>query len=423
MNNRFYVYLHKIVGTDEIFYVGKGTQSRMTSKHGRNSIWKNITEATDWYSEKYKENLTEDEAVTLEVELISKFQPRANVHTSDIRPRVFNWEDFTDRYYYDPSSPSGLRYTKWNGQHGKKRRAAGDIAGTLCKSGYYTVSFSYKNYASHRVIWSIYNKENLLTTDVIDHADNNRSNNKIDNLRKVTAKENSRNSSLRKDSTTGIRGVTFFKEGQGYYVANWYDDNSVQYQKHFSVAKHGHTLAKALAAEYRQRRVSEIDSYTQDKVYRKLPVLDNYSEKELQKLLDCELGVHNTSGYLFVHFYQVRNSSFWVYSNDGHVQRFSVQKFGEPVALKLALEYKEHHLSGEESTVNLSDELKSHLSNPTRAGNTSGIAGVSYTGRSKMAVIAQKTLRGKYHSMRFSIKELGLIPSLYAAQMWLKSLE
>lgn len=53
--NRYYVYLHKIASTGEVFYVGKGQRSRLTSMHGRNVSWHNITKDNEWLAEKYKD--------------------------------------------------------------------------------------------------------------------------------------------------------------------------------------------------------------------------------------------------------------------------------------------------------------------------------------------------------------------------------
>ena len=47
--------------------------------------------------------------------------------------------------------------------------------------------------------------------DFIDHIDNDKLNNNISNLRWATNQENQRNAKLRKDNTSGTKGVTFDK--------------------------------------------------------------------------------------------------------------------------------------------------------------------------------------------------------------------
>jgi hypothetical protein len=45
----------------------------------------------------------------------------------------------------------------------------------------------------------------------IDHIDRNPSNNRIENLRSVTRAENQRNTGLRKDNTSGVKGVCWYE--------------------------------------------------------------------------------------------------------------------------------------------------------------------------------------------------------------------
>jgi len=86
--NRYYVYLHKIASTGEVFYVGKGQRSRLTSKHRRNTTWNAIVSEKEWFAEKYMDNLSSDEAAGLEVKLIAELAPVANFHKKDVRPRA-----------------------------------------------------------------------------------------------------------------------------------------------------------------------------------------------------------------------------------------------------------------------------------------------------------------------------------------------
>ena len=88
--NRYYVYLHKIASTGEVFYVGKGQRSRLTSVHRRNTTWNAIVSEKEWFAEKYMDNLSSDEAANLEVKLIAELAPVANLlHNAPNSIKVF----------------------------------------------------------------------------------------------------------------------------------------------------------------------------------------------------------------------------------------------------------------------------------------------------------------------------------------------
>jgi len=72
--NKYYIYRHIRVDTDEIFYIGRGERSRYISKYGRNRIWKNITNKSDWYAEIIIHNLTNEEANIKEKEFINYYR-------------------------------------------------------------------------------------------------------------------------------------------------------------------------------------------------------------------------------------------------------------------------------------------------------------------------------------------------------------
>lgn len=73
--------------------------------------------------------------------------------------------------------------------------------------------------------------------ELIDHADGDATNNKIENLREATRSQNLQNSKCRKNSVTGLKGVTLlhrpklkrrFKarinfEGTDYLLGHYYD--------------------------------------------------------------------------------------------------------------------------------------------------------------------------------------------------------
>ena len=86
---------------------------------------------------------------------------------------------------------------------------AGDIAGTIDNKGYRVISVGYKRYKAHRLAWYLYYGE--WPKNQIDHIDRNKLNNCISNLRDVTQEINQSNSCVRKDSTSGYRGISWNK--------------------------------------------------------------------------------------------------------------------------------------------------------------------------------------------------------------------
>jgi len=75
---------------------------------------------------------------------------------------------------------------------------------TLCKNG------KGKNLSVHRLI-AIAFIDNPKKKLCVDHVDNNRLNNNVNNLRWVTNQENNQNRSISSKNTSGVKGVTFDK--------------------------------------------------------------------------------------------------------------------------------------------------------------------------------------------------------------------
>src|SRR4030043_1805886 len=73
-NKCFYVYIHKDPNGN-VFYVGKGKGKRAWDKSKRHSMWKRYVKRFSgrFNVEIYRDNLTEDEALNLEYELMDKY--------------------------------------------------------------------------------------------------------------------------------------------------------------------------------------------------------------------------------------------------------------------------------------------------------------------------------------------------------------
>ena len=84
----------------------------------------------------------------------------------------------------------------------------GDIAGSFDTSlGYVRVGISGKRYYAHRLVF-LYHKGYLPKT--IDHINGDKVDNRIGNLRAVTASQNQHNRKINSNNTSGYKGVSYY---------------------------------------------------------------------------------------------------------------------------------------------------------------------------------------------------------------------
>lgn len=79
------------------------------------------------------------------------------------------------------------------------------------KRGYIKVWYEGKYVWKHRLVWF---QNHGYWPEIIDHVDDDKSNNDISNLREVTKGQNNHYRPVRKDSSTGVKGV--FPNGSGF---------------------------------------------------------------------------------------------------------------------------------------------------------------------------------------------------------------
>ncbi len=119
--------------------------------------------------------------------------------------------------------------------------------GSMRKDGYMTTKVRGKELLMHRLVWALHNK---YLPKFIDHIDGIRTNNKIENLREATKAGNNQNAKVRKDNTSGVKGVYAGNRGWISCV----NANGVQYTKTFKckdeAIKHNINLRKELHKEY-----------------------------------------------------------------------------------------------------------------------------------------------------------------------------
>jgi hypothetical protein len=112
---------------------------------------------------------------------------------------------------YDPET-GVLIWRRRPGEAWWNKRYAGTPAGSLKPSGRLDVAIGHTLFRAHRLIWLMVHGDPV--PEVIDHADKNKSNNRLHNLRAATKAENGFNSGARKNNTTGIKGVGRFGNGR-----------------------------------------------------------------------------------------------------------------------------------------------------------------------------------------------------------------
>lgn len=86
---------------------------------------------------------------------------------------------------------------------------AGDVAGSQNGDGYMQIRVCSRSYLAHRLAWLYEHGE--WPKDQIDHINRDRSDNRIENLREVTNKQNHQNRSKPSNNTSGHPGVSWDK--------------------------------------------------------------------------------------------------------------------------------------------------------------------------------------------------------------------
>lgn len=260
--NKYYVYVHRDLN-GVVFYVGKGTKNRVTSKNSRSPAWKEVADKGYTY-QILKGGMTNREAMFLEEKLIDIYRDTTVNSTSSQIIKDLEFDDLDKVFYYDPSSPSGLRWKIDRFKNkGAKLFSAGDVAGNkkYLANGTprcWRLKFQGVPHLTHRIIWVLL-YGSLDPDMVIDHLDGNAFNNNILNLKPKTRANNSRNRKYT-ETSTGVVGVVerFDPNGIPSFRASWSDKNGVNQCKNFSTRKYGREEAFRLACEVRQREIEKL---------------------------------------------------------------------------------------------------------------------------------------------------------------------
>lgn len=105
---------------------------------------------------------------------------------------IFKWRDVSD-------FPHEKYQRIWNTKY------AGKVAGTVDKDGRLAIRVDGVTYYAHRIIWKM--QKTGPVPSIIDHADGDPLNNKVDNLRAATHSKNMANSKERARKATNCVGL------------------------------------------------------------------------------------------------------------------------------------------------------------------------------------------------------------------------
>lgn len=97
-----------------------------------------------------------------------------------------------------------------------RKKTAGQVAGNFRCDGYIGICIEGVIYLAHRLAW-LYVK-GFWPVDQIDHKDRDRINNRFDNLRESSNKQNNENRILQANTASGIMGVSWMPKSKKWQV-------------------------------------------------------------------------------------------------------------------------------------------------------------------------------------------------------------
>lgn len=144
------------------------------------------------------------------------------------------YKDVSELFYLNEEGQILWKVDRMGGIRMKIFSARKDTpAGYIGKRGYWHIRVNGKSLKLHRVVWALFNKQDLDRNLTIDHIDGNKSNNHPTNLRAVSQAENNRNC-RRQLSELNIPRIRFSENQQLFHV-QWTNSKGKKLHKYFTM--------------------------------------------------------------------------------------------------------------------------------------------------------------------------------------------
>jgi hypothetical protein len=181
----------------------------------------------------------------------------------------YSYEHLSKIFAIDENTESGVVFNTivFGGKNHKQHlRKPGDPAGSKEYDNRTKLPLAWRithnkaRYQAHRIIYVLHSKIEIPDGFIIDHLDGNPFNNKLDNLKLKTIRENNQNVRKKKINKLGVTGV-FLELDNGVetaYTATWSDLESNPCRKRFYFSRYPRELAFDLAVEFRKSKIEEL---------------------------------------------------------------------------------------------------------------------------------------------------------------------
>lgn len=156
----------------------------------------------------------------------------------DLATGVFTWKE-RDRSFFTRDN----QWRNWNARY------PGTVAGSVGRKGYRTIAVLDSLHKAHRLAWLYVYGE--WPSDQIDHINGDPDDNRIRNLRLVTNAENSRNTTIPKNNSTGRIGVSpYFFNGRSKYLARIRVAGKLKHLGYFETVEEASAARQRAEEEY-----------------------------------------------------------------------------------------------------------------------------------------------------------------------------